>query len=254
MAGRYQSKRRAQQFVAWAFALLTLLLTLVSALLGAGQAYRLRLSVDLSQISTTLTSAGERAGLSLAELLEAMPMDESVSPADLYRPQSVLGRRMEVLEPLAQAVRQTMDSLQDFDASLAKDSGLSDGVSRLVQAAQLGKTLVLAAAVLLAVFLSVSLVLLLCGRPFGAALSSALGALLSALVPLGLLTALSCGGGLLSSALSGAAYYGIDVSAALSLTGVGKAQILLASAALLTAGCCWLALAFHRRRRRRRTT
>ena len=238
------------QTAALLFLLCTLALLILAGVLAQGRAYHLTLAVDMERISPTITGAEVRTDLDLAEGLQALDMDEDVSLKDLYRDGSPIRVRLDMAERLSGTVQEILYYLGSYDARFGTDTGLIDGTQNFLRLVERAGLLVLFYALLTAASFLIGVVLLLRGRYVGANQLFGLCALELGLLPLAVLAAAEAGAGQLAAILQAAAHYGVGISAGLTLTAVGKAQILFAAAALFTTAGAFFALSSAQRRSR----
>lgn len=250
MATKTKLNAATRRATAVIFLLTALLLTLLGAVLGLGNAYRVVLAVDTSRLSPTLLGADLRTDLKLQEQLDGLSMDEEISLPSLFDENSAVGVRLQSGQRLYETAQEMIDYLRSFDANLANDWDAFSGSWRVAQLVRSGKIalLVLAGVLLAAVILAA--VCVFSGRPLGGCVLGAMAALLTGGLPLGLLLAVKQSAAGFDSALASAARYGIGFRLTVSLTATGKAEVYLGAAALaVTAAALFLLPAAKRRRR-----
>lgn len=249
MATKTKLNAATRRATAVIFLLTALLLTLLGAALGLGNAYRVALTVDTSQLSPTLLGADLRTDLRLQEQLDALSMDEEISLASLFDEGSAVSARLQGGERLYETAKEMIDYLRSFDASLANDWDAFSGSWRAAQIVRSGKIALLALAGTLLAAVILAAVCVFAGRPLGGCVLGGFAALLTGGLPLGLLLAVERSAAGFDSALASAARYGIGFRLSVSLTATGKAEVYLGAAALAVVAAALFLLPAARRRK-----
>lgn len=229
-----RKRRRRLRGGVLAFLLATALLLAAATALGLGDAYHLRLTVDTERISPTFSGADLRADFNLLPQLSALSMDEDFSLPSLLREDSIIGQRLTQTKAVTNTVQDLLAYLGSYDARFGSEYGLVEGAQHILRMAENAKIAVFCGGGVLLLVLALFLWKLIAARALPAFAFGGLAALLLGLLPPTVLWGAMLLRERVQTALSAVSRYGVGVSARLTLTGVGKAQMLLAAAALFT--------------------